>query len=343
MSNKYQDKIWEESPKIIKEFYRNQAKYDSLCEEVEYILKKHINDENIEVASISSRTKSLNSFCEKINRKKYLNPFTELTDLSGARVVYLYESDKNRLDEIIRSQFKILEKVDKILDAKEDEFGYGALHYIVKLKTKLKGARYEGLYDIPCEIQVRTILQDSWAIVAHHLSYKNESDVPKHLRRKLNALSGLFETADNQFEHIKTARETYRAEVEESFKTDKESSFNTEIEIELDNLISFLNWKFPERSKVDSISASELLENIHFCKIDSLNVLDKLLDKHMAKILKYEDKYPPMEKHTSEKTVYNPIGLTRVGLKFYDANFIDHFCNTEELAEDEREKIAGIQ
>jgi ppGpp synthetase/RelA/SpoT-type nucleotidyltranferase len=64
----------------------------------------------------------------------------------------------------------------------------------------MREPRYDDLKKLVCEIQVRTVLQDAWAIIDHHLSYKQESDVPKILRRKLNSLAGLVETAHDQFD-----------------------------------------------------------------------------------------------------------------------------------------------
>jgi ppGpp synthetase/RelA/SpoT-type nucleotidyltranferase len=65
-------------------------------------------------------------------------------------------------------------------------------------------------------MQVRTVVQDAWAIIQHHLVYKRESQVPSHLQRKLNSMAGLLETADDQFESIRREREAYIAEVRES-------------------------------------------------------------------------------------------------------------------------------
>ena len=46
-----------------------------------------------------------------------------------------------------------------------ERFGYGALHYVVKVKKLHAGARYDDLKKLCCEIQTQTILQDAWAVV----------------------------------------------------------------------------------------------------------------------------------------------------------------------------------
>ncbi|PTP11381.1 hypothetical protein CWO27_23385, partial [Vibrio sp. 10N.286.51.C3] len=93
MKNKYKDIIWDKNPEYIKKFYENHSKYQSLCSEVEFILKKKLSGSDVEVSSISARAKTEASFCEKIFRKGYENPFEEITDFAGARVVYLYSQD----------------------------------------------------------------------------------------------------------------------------------------------------------------------------------------------------------------------------------------------------------
>lgn len=152
--------------------------YEQLCAEVEYILRKRIADRGIETSSITSRAKTLNSFLEKLQRKHYESPFEQLTDLAGARVVCLYRSDIAKVADIIRAEFVVAEDVDKLDELGVDQFGYGARHFIVRLGKTSSGARYDDLKNLPCEVQIRTVVQDAWAIIQHHMVYKRESQVP---------------------------------------------------------------------------------------------------------------------------------------------------------------------
>ncbi len=81
------DEIWQNNPIIIRQYLDIRRDYDQLCTEVEYILRKQVINCEIEISSISSRAKTLNSFLEKIQRKNYDNSFEQLTDLAGVRVV----------------------------------------------------------------------------------------------------------------------------------------------------------------------------------------------------------------------------------------------------------------
>ena len=221
MTDEHLDKVWKDNPKYVREYYDLLPKHERLCNEVKHIITTDLKKAKIEYAHIENRAKTLSSFCEKVIRKSYKAPFSDITDLAGVRVVYLYLSDREKIEATIEKEFDIIEKVNKISDDDVEKFGYGALHYVVKIKEKHSGARYDDLKNLVCEIQVRTILQDAWAIVAHHLSYKQESDIPKELRRNLNALSGLFEIADGEFEKIRSARTQYQDKVKEEISSQK--------------------------------------------------------------------------------------------------------------------------
>ena len=184
--------LWTKTPEIIREFLNQQPDYEQLCTEVAYTLSKRLSDAKIGISAVMCRAKTLESFLEKIDRKHYQNPLTEITDFAGVRVVYLYPGDFPTVEKIICEEFEVLEKVDKLHEKEEDRFGYGAIHFLLRLGKPSTGARYDHLKNLVCELQVRTVLQDAWAIIDHHLAYKKESDVPTLLRRKLNSLAGLF-------------------------------------------------------------------------------------------------------------------------------------------------------
>ncbi|HEY0083643.1 MAG TPA: hypothetical protein VGB61_12695, partial [Pyrinomonadaceae bacterium] len=225
-------RIWDENPQIIRAFIEKHPQYEHLCNEVAYILSKRMKESGVQYSAITSRAKTLKSFAEKLTRKHYDEPLNDVTDLAGVRLVFLYRSDRPTIEKIIESDFDVVEKIDKVEAQEADRFGYGALHYLVRLGRKLSGARYEDLKGMICEIQVRTVLQDAWAIIDHHLSYKQESDVPKFLRRKLNSLSGLFETADDQFDRVRDDREEYIKTIKgqlrgKDFPVDQEMNLDT--------------------------------------------------------------------------------------------------------------------
>ncbi|WP_375750966.1 GTP pyrophosphokinase family protein [Vibrio sp. HN007] len=318
LQSTYVDMVWDENPEYIRKFHENKPKYESLCQEVQYILKQKLQQEDIEVAAVTARAKTQDSFCEKLYRKSYSDPFSEITDYAGARVVYLYSSDRPKIEALIESEFEVIEKADKVSSNEDDQFGYGALHYLIKLKSNYNGARYEGINDLTCELQVRTILQDAWAVVAHHLSYKQESDVPRPLRRKLNALSGLFETADDQFEHIRSLRVQYHKKITKEIENNEFESLNAEIDI--DNLSAFLDWKYPDR-KNNPDRLPGLINELRTFGYRTLKDVEDLLARTNDAVLAYELNNPPVDTETSANVKYAQIGMVRVALSLVHPDF----------------------
>jgi ppGpp synthetase/RelA/SpoT-type nucleotidyltranferase len=268
-------RLWDERPEVIRAFVDERSNYEQLGAEVAYILEKRLRAADVEFAAITHRAKTVKSFAEKVWRKRYKDPMTEMSDLAGVRVVYLYRSSRKAIEEVIEVECDIVEKVDKVAEDEPTRFGYGALHYLVRVGRKSSGARYDDLKALICEVQVRTVLQDAWAIIDHHLNYKKESDVPRLLRRKLNALAGLFETADDQFDRIRAEREDYLASM--AALLSKPEAF-LEQELNLDTFEVYLSWKFPERKRArNDKHVSRILGVARKLGVTTLRELDRVV------------------------------------------------------------------
>lgn len=272
------DDMWTKNPAIIKKFLDATPEFEQLCAEVEYILKKKVSAASIETSFLGSRAKTLNSFLEKLNRKNYTDPFNQLDDLAGARVVCLYKNDIPGVIEIIRNEFDVIEEIDKREELDTNKFGYIGNHFIVRLSEKYSGARYDDLRNLRCEIQVRTVVQDAWSIIQHHMVYKKESQVPSNLIRKLNGLAGLFETVDDQFEFIRIQRDIYLDSIRESKSVP--NSF-LENELNLDSLIEFVQWRYKEElDENDKNMLSTVLDALHDIGVSTLRDIENLLKKN---------------------------------------------------------------
>jgi ppGpp synthetase/RelA/SpoT-type nucleotidyltranferase len=253
------DRLWRSRPEVIAEFVARRPDYEQLCAEVHYILERRLKARGVEVASIASRAKTLPSFLDKIGGKPPDNPLSKVTDLAGVRVVCLYRSDLPKIEEVIREEFQVKEKVDKLEEHGADRFGYGAIHFVVSLGKKSSGARYDDLRGLLCEIQTRTVAQDAWAIISHHLLYKQESAAPSALRRRLNSLAGVFETADDQFDALRLEREAYLREIEAK----KASADILAQEVNVDTLNAYVRWRLPNLRALRVHGVAPLVEFLH--------------------------------------------------------------------------------
>ncbi|MBN2990737.1 hypothetical protein JWR97_03940 [Pseudomonas cedrina subsp. fulgida] len=272
------DDMWTKNPAIIKKFLDARPQFKQLCTEVEYILKKKVSAAHIETSFLGSRAKTLNSFLEKLNRKSYTDPFEQLDDLAGVRVVCLYSSDIPYVIDIIRNEFEIVQEIDKREELETNKFGYIGNHFIIHLGTNYSGARYDDLRTLRCEIQVRTVVQDAWSIIQHHMVYKKESQVPSNLIRKLNGLAGLFETVDDQFEFIRMQRDIYLDSIRESKNAPGDFLEN---ELNYDSLVEFMQWRYDEvLDETDREMVSTILDALNEIEISTLKDIEFLLEKN---------------------------------------------------------------
>jgi len=287
------DKQWSENPLLIKQFIDCRPEYEQLCSEVAYILRTKLKKAEIEVAAVTFRAKTLASFLEKTRRKPYKNPLTEITDIAGVRVVCLYSPDTSEVQKLIRKEFDLVEEVDKLKEKSSEEFGYSAKHFIIRLGKSSSGARYDDLKNLVCEIQVRTVLQDAWAIIQHHLVYKKEADVPEALQRKLNSLSGLLETADDQFDSIRRERLAYLKTLERS-KNEPDDFLKADFN--MDSFTAYARWKFPHLKLENFTGQAKIVFSM--MKKDehpSLKDLDQIVEANKDVLRKMEKEYEQLD------------------------------------------------
>ena len=232
------------------EHSRACSKYERLGSNVQQALKGFLKDESLDVLDVVYRVKEFDSFWDKIERKGYGEPFREMEDICGVRIICFYPSDIEKVTQIVEREFDVRESADKSDLLEPDRFGYRSLHFVVTLKKEwLKAPNYRGLGGLKVEIQLRTILMHAWAGISHKLAYKKEEHVPTQFRRKLSRLSALFEIADEQFEGLRKERQDY-ADGLVAGKARTKSQFDPNQEMNLDSLQAFLNFYFPNRESV---------------------------------------------------------------------------------------------
>lgn len=180
----------------------------------------------VEISKIEGRVKDREECIRKFSRKyrtdlekagKEYSIRDHITDLVGIRIVCLYEDDIERVREVIQQHFSVIDVTDKIaaIESTESDFGYKGLHLDVKLGQSRRAAEeYQDYADLAFEIQVRTIVQDSWSVLDHKIKYKKA--IPNTLKRRINTLAALFELADREFRQIResTLLEIEKAEAE---------------------------------------------------------------------------------------------------------------------------------
>lgn len=192
-------------------------KYNSIYPILEKISKKL--HENVEkkidfnkiqrIDRITARAKSPDSFLAKAQKldknknRKYQNPFCDIQDQIGVRIITCYLDDVEKVRETIEAYYTFIEAKTKKPESVE-EFGYEAKHYIFHIPEDL----YEKYNSSPIpkffELQIKTLFQHAWSEAEHDLGYKPENPLNKVQRRKIAFTAAQAWGADNIFNEVFT-------------------------------------------------------------------------------------------------------------------------------------------
>ncbi|MEU1981666.1 hypothetical protein [Nocardia sp. NPDC019395] len=265
-----------EGPDWSAEYDKRVGQYEKLRGEVEFALGNALADKKTQ--SISVRAKEQNSFVEKIQRKEYEDPFGEMPDIVGARIVCLFLEDIDEVESIIRETFEVKSKEDKTALSAPDTFSYRSVHFECAIKDEHSGPHYDGIKNLTFEIQVRTILQDAWAVVEHALAYKGSSSIPIELKRDFSALVGLFHLADKIFQQLRHGIE--KSELDAATTVDALGDETKEVEVPIDRgtLKAYLRRIYPNRLWAKDAHYSSLVDDLAAADIRTLGQLIEILE-----------------------------------------------------------------
>jgi len=173
---------------------KEEPLYDEYGSKLIDELANLFKDESVPV-SLSYRVKKDESLLKKMLVKK--KEYSELNDKVGARAIVHFLSDLNNSDEFINKYFsnRIVKRESKKEISDDKTFGYLSIHYDIIDDVNSDNP-------LICELQLRTVCQNTWSELAHILSYKSNIEIPYMVKREINALSALMEIADNQFQRI---------------------------------------------------------------------------------------------------------------------------------------------
>lgn len=167
--------------------------------------KKYTNVDRILKMPITYRTKDIESLVEKAfyRNKKYDNPYANITDKVGVRIVVMTEMQIQYIKKIVEncSSWTFSNDVDYhvLRETNPDVFAYQSIHYIVRNKEDIVFDGYSIPAGTPCEMQIRTLEQHAYAEISHDLVYKKEKDVNGKVLRLLARTAAFNEESDFLF------------------------------------------------------------------------------------------------------------------------------------------------
>lgn len=154
------------------------------------------------------RTKDTDSLIQKAlyRGKHYDDPYVEITDKVGVRFVVLLLGQIRQLQSCVETleDFRYSKDRDFELerDASPTTFEYQSVHYVVKPTEEIV---HNGLVihpGMPCEVQIRTLLQHAYSELTHDTVYKSRVPANSRLKRLVARSMGLIEVTDAIFSEV---------------------------------------------------------------------------------------------------------------------------------------------
>lgn len=222
---------------VFREYYNDNAqRLDQAKDKFLDLLDSIIAHAGLDVAAASGRIKDREESIKKFMRKyqgeleESATPYEikdHITDLVGLRLVCLYEDEIEPMGQLVRDHFDVIDVTDKTaeIERTENAFGYKGLHLDLRLDP-VRAAMPDYVQFAPYrfELQIRTVVQDSWSTLDHKIKYKKS--IPAALKRRINTLAALFELADREFRQVRVETEL---QIE---KAEAEPEPEAEIEVE---------------------------------------------------------------------------------------------------------------
>ncbi|MGX4769922.1 hypothetical protein ACWAUC_08915 [Bradyrhizobium guangdongense] len=267
--------------KAVNAYLLRRPHYERLCLIVRNIIKEAVDRLGLKVSSIEARAKEPESFGRKAmkpsetnpSEPKYPDPLNEITDLAGVRIITFFPDSIAQVDKIITDEFEIIEHSDKGEKLIEEErFGYKSIHYLVTLSPKRAALpEYARYAKTVFEIQVRTILQHAWAEIEHDIQYKSTAVIPREISRRFNALAGMLEIADREFQAVQDEDDRLRQLARQLIK---EGEID-DVEITPDALKTFLAKMIGGDRRIAWFSYDQLARVLRKCGFRTLRQLEE--------------------------------------------------------------------
>lgn len=171
---------------------RNQ--YERLAESVAEEIRQLTQKRGLR-CEVTHRSKEVASFLKKALKAKYENPYSQIVDKAGVRIITYYPWIVSEIEDIVCATFNVQNYEDKRIETSFKTLSYRGTH----LEIKWRSGPLE-LQELICEVQILTRAESLWADIAHDLSYKPAQEPPDEVQRMIYRLVALVELFDSEAE-----------------------------------------------------------------------------------------------------------------------------------------------
>ncbi len=158
---------------------------------------------------IMHRTKAEPSLLAKAfhRGKSYSEPFDEIEDKVGVRIVVLVTEEIRIVERAIKSCGQWVYNMARDFEEERAQrpfvFDYQSLHYIVRTAERINHNGVDIAENTACEIQVRTILQHAYSELTHDTIYKPSVQAEPDVKRAAAKSMALIEATDDYFMQVR--------------------------------------------------------------------------------------------------------------------------------------------
>lgn len=311
---------------ILEEFKERQIIFSDLKNRIEGLVISLVKSNNINIHQYSTRIKDIDSLRKKIERKKgKYKKLNDITDILGCRLITYFEDDVDKIASIIETEFNV--DWDNTVDKRKidiDKFGYLSLHYIVQLKNdRLRLTEYKNFKGFKFEIQIRSILQHSWAEIEHDIGYKGKFSIPDTAKRSFSRIAALLEIADDEFIRLRNVLNEYESnvssEIKNSPETTKIDNATLAFILKNDDSIKKLDQRIADMLNIDlefnEDFISDLSYKLNMAGIHTIKEYKNVAKNDFDNIIKFSNYFRFIENKNNET---NSRGQGVVGLSIFD-------------------------
>ncbi|MBF0159616.1 MAG: RelA/SpoT domain-containing protein [Magnetococcales bacterium] len=204
---------------LLEQFNEQRDLYIDFMNRQIALLQEFLKESGHEVHAITGRIKQRDSLRRKLSHPDASwNSLEEVNDIVGIRIITFFEEDVERVSEIIRNEFRVIEAhlADDDQASDMDRFGYNPRYYVIGLpESRLKLIEYRRFKEFRTEIQVRSLLQHVWAEMQQQMGFSCWSHFPAPRRRHFARIAHLLELTDTELNSLRQFVQNYMPEASE--------------------------------------------------------------------------------------------------------------------------------
>lgn len=156
-----------------------------------FLQDKRLNSYGL-IMRMYSRLKGVDSIFENITRKKLVvntieDIFEKIDDIAGIRIIPELLNEVDIIEEIITKLFKIISRSDFIHEPMEN--GCRVRNLLISVDT-------ENYKEVKCEIQIRTLAQEFWALQCFSFIHKQDQGLSPLINSLIMDLSNKLYEAE---------------------------------------------------------------------------------------------------------------------------------------------------